>query len=173
MDIKAFLKQWRFTLILVFSVLLDAAVGALIGPKSQVLKPFGDVLLNLLFTAVVPLIFFHFIRRRLQLQSQTPGSNCRSDAGRLCDYGHYFGGVDDSGGQTRRSGKRAVFPRVFDIGVSSYGAIDPADYALCADRTGGVFCISDRRIRFGIGGRLFPCGYLVLSGSIAVFWCWP
>jgi len=58
MDIRAFLKQWRFTLILIFSVLLGAAIGALIGPKSQVLKPFGDILLNLLFTAVVPLIFF-------------------------------------------------------------------------------------------------------------------
>jgi Na+/H+-dicarboxylate symporter len=58
MDIRAFLKQWRFTLILIFSVLLGAAIGALIGPKAQVLKPFGDILLNLLFTAVVPLIFF-------------------------------------------------------------------------------------------------------------------
>lgn len=58
MTTKALLKQWRFTLILVASVLVGSITGALLGPKSHVLKPLGDVFLNLLFTAVVPLIFF-------------------------------------------------------------------------------------------------------------------
>lgn len=53
-----FLKQWRFTLILIFSVIAGALLGHFIGPKSQNLKPLGDVFLNLLFTAVVPLVFF-------------------------------------------------------------------------------------------------------------------
>ena len=35
-----------------------ALLGHTIGPKAGALKPFGDVFLNLLFTAVVPLIFF-------------------------------------------------------------------------------------------------------------------
>jgi len=53
-----FLKQWRFTLILIFSVIAGALLGHFIGPKAESLKPLGDVFLNLLFTAVVPLVFF-------------------------------------------------------------------------------------------------------------------
>ena len=40
------------------SVTGGALLGYFIGPKAGILKPFGDVFLNLLFTAVVPLIFF-------------------------------------------------------------------------------------------------------------------
>lgn len=58
MNIKIFLKQWRFTLILLFSVAAGALLGYVIGPKAANLKPLGDVFLNLLFTAVVPLVFF-------------------------------------------------------------------------------------------------------------------
>lgn len=53
-----FLKQWRFTFILICSVIGGALLGYYIGPKAQNLKPLGDVFLNLLFTAVVPLVFF-------------------------------------------------------------------------------------------------------------------
>ncbi|MFA6186235.1 MAG: dicarboxylate/amino acid:cation symporter [Phycisphaerae bacterium] len=58
MKAKFFLKQWRFTLILLSAVAAGALLGHLLGSKAEVLKPFGDVFLNLLFTAVVPLIFF-------------------------------------------------------------------------------------------------------------------
>jgi Na+/H+-dicarboxylate symporter len=37
---------------------MGAIVGYIVGPKAEALKPLGDVLLNLLFTAVVPLVFF-------------------------------------------------------------------------------------------------------------------
>jgi Na+/H+-dicarboxylate symporter len=55
---KSFLRQWRFTLILICAVAAGALAGYIIGPKAEALKPLGDVLLNLLFTAVVPLVFF-------------------------------------------------------------------------------------------------------------------
>jgi len=58
MNIKIFLKQWRFTLILLCSVVTGALLGYIIGPKAANLKPLGDIFLNLLFTAVVPLVFF-------------------------------------------------------------------------------------------------------------------
>jgi len=58
MDTKKILKQWRFTLILIFSVIAGALLGHRIGPDAVKLKPLGDVFLNLLFTAVVPLVFF-------------------------------------------------------------------------------------------------------------------
>jgi Na+/H+-dicarboxylate symporter len=55
---KSFLKQWRFTLVLICSVAVGAVLGYVIGPESETFKPLGDVFLNLLFTAVVPLVFF-------------------------------------------------------------------------------------------------------------------
>lgn len=58
MAAKTVLKQWRFTLILIGSVILGSITGAIFRDKAVFFKPFGDVLLNLLFTAVVPLIFF-------------------------------------------------------------------------------------------------------------------
>jgi len=58
MDAKKFLKRWRFTLILLGAVAAGVLLGYFLGPKAKILKPFGDVFLNLLFTAVVPLIFF-------------------------------------------------------------------------------------------------------------------
>ena len=58
MTFQTFLKQWRFTLILIGSVVLGAGIGYAAGPDAERLKPLGDVLLNLLFTAVVPLVFF-------------------------------------------------------------------------------------------------------------------
>jgi len=58
MNTTKFLKQWRFTLILISSVVAGALLGYFIGPNAKNLKPFGDVFLNLLFTAVVPLVFF-------------------------------------------------------------------------------------------------------------------
>ncbi|MFA6175668.1 MAG: dicarboxylate/amino acid:cation symporter [Phycisphaerae bacterium] len=58
MNAKTFLKQWRFTLILLSAVAAGALLGHILGGKAEVLKPLGDIFLNLLFTAVVPLIFF-------------------------------------------------------------------------------------------------------------------
>jgi len=55
---SSFLKRWRFTLILLFAVAAGAGAGLLLGERAQVVKPLGDVFLNLLFTAVIPLVFF-------------------------------------------------------------------------------------------------------------------
>lgn len=52
------LQSWRFTGVLVVSVAAGAALGWAAGPRTTALKPLGDVFLNLLFCAVVPLVFF-------------------------------------------------------------------------------------------------------------------
>ncbi|WP_298627149.1 dicarboxylate/amino acid:cation symporter [uncultured Legionella sp.] len=54
---KAF-KTYLFPIILISSIVLGGLTGHLLGPDAQWLKPFGDVFLNLIFTAIVPLIFF-------------------------------------------------------------------------------------------------------------------
>ena len=45
-------------MILICAVAAGALLGYAIGPKAQALRPLGDVFLNLLLTAVVPLVFF-------------------------------------------------------------------------------------------------------------------
>ncbi|MBN2590669.1 MAG: dicarboxylate/amino acid:cation symporter [Sedimentisphaerales bacterium] len=56
--VSTFLKQWRFTIILLCAVCIGALIGLIFKAKAEVLKPLGDIFLNLLFTAVVPLVFF-------------------------------------------------------------------------------------------------------------------
>lgn len=55
---RQFLRQWRFTIILIASVIAGAMTGRFFPLQAVHLKPLGDLFLNLLFTAVVPLIFF-------------------------------------------------------------------------------------------------------------------
>ncbi|SRR5579883_822477 len=52
------LKSYRFLLVLLSSILLGGIAGYAGGQGVHYLKPFGDIFLNLIFTAIVPLIFF-------------------------------------------------------------------------------------------------------------------
>lgn len=52
------LKPYLFSLILLSSIILGGATGYFLGPQSHYLKPLGDIFLNLIFTTIVPLIFF-------------------------------------------------------------------------------------------------------------------
>ncbi|WP_163070944.1 dicarboxylate/amino acid:cation symporter [Priestia flexa] len=52
------LKPYRFPLILLASIFAGGAVGFFAGEKAEVLKPLGDIYLNLMFMVVVPLVFF-------------------------------------------------------------------------------------------------------------------
>ncbi|MCM3711527.1 dicarboxylate/amino acid:cation symporter [Sporosarcina luteola] len=52
------LKAYRFPLILLASIIIGSIIGLVFGEKASVIKPFGDLFLNLLFMIVVPLVFF-------------------------------------------------------------------------------------------------------------------
>ncbi|MTH55653.1 cation:dicarboxylase symporter family transporter [Bacillus mangrovi] len=52
------MKAYRFPIILLSSIIIGGIIGVLFGEKAMVLKPFGDVFLNAMFTVVVPLVFF-------------------------------------------------------------------------------------------------------------------
>ncbi|MFD1928391.1 dicarboxylate/amino acid:cation symporter [Sporosarcina siberiensis] len=52
------LKAYRFPLILISSIIIGSIIGLIFGEKASVIKPFGDLFLNLLFMVVVPLVFF-------------------------------------------------------------------------------------------------------------------
>ncbi len=52
------IKNYRFSIILLIALLLGSLTGVFLGPKAIYLKPFGDIFLNMMFTVVVPLVFF-------------------------------------------------------------------------------------------------------------------
>lgn len=52
------LKNYTFPIILIVLILIGSAIGIFLKKDALALKPLGDVFLNLLFTAVVPLVFF-------------------------------------------------------------------------------------------------------------------
>ena len=54
---KKFLKNYKGTLILLCSIIIGAIIGIIFKEKCEVLKPFGDIFLNLLLVSIVPLIF--------------------------------------------------------------------------------------------------------------------
>lgn len=55
---NSFLKNYGFSLLLIGFIVAGSVLGAVLGNAAVVLKPLGDIFLNLLFTAVVPLVFF-------------------------------------------------------------------------------------------------------------------
>ncbi|MGK3992722.1 dicarboxylate/amino acid:cation symporter [Sorangium sp. So ce1024] len=56
--LRSLLTTYRFTLILLAAIAAGAGLGLVLGERAAVIKPLGDLFLNLLFTLVVPLIFF-------------------------------------------------------------------------------------------------------------------
>ena len=52
------LKSYSFSLLLIFSIIVGSLLGLVFKGRCWFFKPFGDVFLNLLFTIVVPMVFF-------------------------------------------------------------------------------------------------------------------
>ena len=55
---STFLKSYSFSLVLIGSIICGAVLGALLGERAILVKPLGDLFLNMLFTIVVPIVFF-------------------------------------------------------------------------------------------------------------------
>ena len=56
--LPAFFKSYGFSFILIISIIIGSVLGIIFKKDAAVLKPLGDIFLNLLFTIVVPLVFF-------------------------------------------------------------------------------------------------------------------
>lgn len=50
-------KSYRLPILLISSIIVGCILGAVLGESATVLKPFGQIFLNLMFTVVVPLVF--------------------------------------------------------------------------------------------------------------------
>ncbi len=55
---QSFIKAYGFSFLLILAILIGSLLGLAAKENAVVLKPFGDIFLNLLFTVVVPLVFF-------------------------------------------------------------------------------------------------------------------
>lgn len=55
---RSALKNYSGTLLLLAGVVAGGICGAVFGPAASIVKPVGDIFMNLLFTIVVPLVFF-------------------------------------------------------------------------------------------------------------------
>lgn len=55
---KDILKSYRFPIIMLISVIIGIFLGIILKEKTVYIKPLGDIFLNLMFTVVVPLVFF-------------------------------------------------------------------------------------------------------------------
>lgn len=53
-----FVKKYWFPISILLSIIIGSLWGSYLGERASVLKPIGDIFLNLMFTIVVPLVFF-------------------------------------------------------------------------------------------------------------------
>ena len=54
---KSVWQSYKFSITLIISITIGSIIGIIFGEKAIILKPFGDIFLNLMFTAVTPLVF--------------------------------------------------------------------------------------------------------------------
>ena len=54
---STFWENYRFPLTLIAGIAIGSIIGLVFGEKATILKPFGDIFINLMFCAVVPLVF--------------------------------------------------------------------------------------------------------------------
>lgn len=57
MNKKEIWRSYRFPILLVLGILIGSAFGAVAGEKASIVKPLGDIFLNLMFMIVVPMVF--------------------------------------------------------------------------------------------------------------------
>ena len=55
---SSFWKNYRFPIILLCAIIIGCVLGVCLKENAVILKPFGNVFLNLMYTIVVPLVFF-------------------------------------------------------------------------------------------------------------------
>lgn len=54
---NSFWKNYRFPIILLSGIIIGSIVGLVFGERAMVLAPLGDLFINLMFVAVIPLVF--------------------------------------------------------------------------------------------------------------------
>ena len=58
MSFKKIFKHYYFSILLILSIVIGSIIGIIFKEDAMKLKPFGTIFINLLYTVVVPLVFF-------------------------------------------------------------------------------------------------------------------
>ncbi|NFR87231.1 MULTISPECIES: dicarboxylate/amino acid:cation symporter [unclassified Clostridium] len=53
-----FIKNYKYSIILLLSILLGGVIGLIIGEDAKIFEPLGKLFLNMIFTALIPIVFF-------------------------------------------------------------------------------------------------------------------
>ncbi len=53
-----FIRSYGFSIVLIISIMIGSLLGIIYKKEAIVFKPFGDIFLHLLFTVIIPLVFF-------------------------------------------------------------------------------------------------------------------
>jgi len=56
-QLKSSWESYKFPIILLGAIVIGCILGLILGEDADVLKPLGDIFINLMFTIVVPLVF--------------------------------------------------------------------------------------------------------------------
>lgn len=54
-----FIKNYKASIILLLSTFLGGCIGLIMGDSAKILAPFGDIFINLIFTLLIPMVFFN------------------------------------------------------------------------------------------------------------------
>jgi len=66
---KKFLKNYKSTIILLVSIIIGGIVGLIFGEDATILRPLGDIFINLMFVVIVPLIFLTISTAIIKMES--------------------------------------------------------------------------------------------------------
>ncbi|MDN5660871.1 MAG: dicarboxylate/amino acid:cation symporter, partial [Brevibacterium aurantiacum] len=55
--LRSILASYRFPLFILTGVVIGAIIGLIFGERAAVIKPFGTLFINMMFTLVVPLVY--------------------------------------------------------------------------------------------------------------------
>ena len=66
---KKFLKNYKSTIIWLVSIIIGGIVGLIFGEDATILRPLGDIFINLMFVVIVPLIFLTISTAIIKMES--------------------------------------------------------------------------------------------------------
>lgn len=72
LSFRSFLRNYAGILLLLGGIAVGSILGLIFGKDIAVIKPVGDIFLNLLFTAVIPLVFFAIASAIAQVDRSQP-----------------------------------------------------------------------------------------------------
>jgi Na+/H+-dicarboxylate symporter len=67
---NSFLKNYSGILLLLGGIFAGSILGLVFGKGVEIIKPLGNIFLNLLFTAIIPLMFFTIASSIANLQKK-------------------------------------------------------------------------------------------------------